>query len=339
LMLVVLGGGSAWSSDVIVEAGGSLIAPTPQNPRTGAGSVSGVAELSLGETWMVSTSLQYTRDLGTTTSEASAPGSDLFLLGLGATFTPNDHWLSALTFSGSPPTTQQNATNFSTGAGKSADVVLSSANWSLGATWLGSYATAGDSKWESTVDLFASATFFSVFQQASLPSTARSQAFTTFCSTASGRRSSSCALLTGVSASLLQGRVGAAYTATLWQAVNVGLEASAYLYSQDPATVGSFSLVALRNTTVGAGVPVLPLHVTIKPSVFVPLGAFTVGAWYQLGVLADAEGLNHLFGLKVSWKASKWLRVWVSATTQFDAEASGVANLSGGALIGTQVRW
>jgi len=335
-----LASATALGSDALLEGGAAFTTTSADNPRTGNASVNGVVDYSLGPSWEVSASLQYLRDFATKTSETTARGSNVFLIGASAIFAPSEHWLTMLLINGSPPSDQRNATTVTWASGKSADVVIDSHGWTLGGLWTGAYSTGGLSDFESTVDLVLGVNHFDVFQQAELPNTARSQALRSLCDTTAGKRTNLCALVNGTSTPLFQARLGAGYLATLFGHTDLGLDAAYYLYDRDPATVGYFSVVALGDAVVGAGLPVLPLQLSVKPSVTRRFEHFVVRLSYQLGLYPDGSGSNHLFGLKVTWKVSKLLRFWVNGTGQLDLGAGGaVQNPGGSVLLGTMVSW
>lgn len=127
----------AWAHDVSVELGGTLTTTSANNPRAGAFSLGASGAYDLNERWSVLGGLLYTRDLATRTPESFSPGSNIFLLNLGAMWLPTDSLMTTLSLTGSPPAQQSNATTVTGLQGRAVDLVVASTTWSLGAQWNG----------------------------------------------------------------------------------------------------------------------------------------------------------------------------------------------------------
>lgn len=308
------------------EVGGQVTSGSADNPRTGS------LRFDLAGTWDASQSIslfgsaQYTRDLATKTAESASPGSDVWLLGLGATWAPSEHWLTMVSLTASPPARARNATTVTASTGATADVVVASRSSSVGGLALVSWSSAGTSNLESMVDAVFGATRFEVFQQLELGTGPRAEALQSTCQGAVARRAPLCSLVSGTSSPLTQFRLGGGYTATLFTRTDLGLEAAAYLYDGDPMGVGYFSLVALGRVEVGAGVPVLPLLFSVRPSVTHRFAYFIVRLAYQAGLYRANEGMNHSLSLRLTWLVTRRWRLWVSGAGQVDATKGGLAN-------------
>ena len=335
----VLGSTSGWAHDLGVDVTGNTTRTTGTNPRVGSVSVGVSGAFDFNDAWSLTGLLLYTRDFATRTSESSSPGSNVWLLNLGAMWIPSDHLMTMLAVVGSPPSLQSNATTVTTRLGQNVDVTVTSRNWSLGAVWNGGWASNGDSNLEHAVDVSASYNHFQVFQQLVVPGTVRGTLLTNACE--SGVRLDACALVNGVTTPLNQGRFTVGYTATLVHDTDVGLEAGYYLYDVDPSTVGYWSLVAFNDAELGSGVPVLPLQLTVRPS-FVHRfleGKVSLKVSYQLGVYTRGQGALHIGSARVSIKMGKHWRLGFTVTGQADVSGGQLKNSGGQGLVGLTYVW
>jgi hypothetical protein len=335
----LLAAAPAAAHEALLEVGPGLAAATAADPRGGNLQARGELTLEPSEAVAVFASLQYTRDFATRTAETASSGSDVFLVDVGVSWMPGDAWLTAFTLLGSPPSRQRNATTVSTAAGQSADVVVDARTWSLGGLLAGSYTTGFEGPFDSTLDVSLGLTRLDVTQQLELGATPRAQAIATFCQAPRNQRTALCSLVAGAATPLLQGRLGAGYTATLARDTDLGVQVDGYLYDRDPLAVGYFSLVALGRAELGQGVPLLPLVVSVKPSAVQRLGPVTLRAAYQLGVYAGGRGTNHALTAKVTWRATPALQLWLSATGQLDVTPGGVSDPGLGGLVGALIGW
>jgi hypothetical protein len=340
LLGVALAAPAAFAHDVSVEVSGANTRTQTQVPRAGNAGAAVSGDVDLSDAWSLAFALAYTRDFATRTDETKSAGSNILLLTAGAAFMPTDHLTFLGTVNLSPRTTQVSATSTTyldaLGQPKIASVVLESTNSSLGASLIGSYATAGDSGFESAVDLSASATHYDVFQQQQVPNTVKGRALLAACDRPALASTTVCRLVDGVSTPLSQVRLGAAYTATLAQRVDLGVDLAWFLYDKDPTSVGFFSLVALGRD-VGSGVPLAPYQFTAKPSVTLLLGPVRARLSYQYGLYTGGVGTSHAVGLKVSWKVTKDFKLTASVLGQADTASGALAYSGTTATLGTFV--
>jgi hypothetical protein len=322
----------AWAHDVSVDVSGTLTTTSANNPRAGAFGLGASGAYDVDERWSVTGTLLYTRDLATRTPESFSPGSDVFLLSLGVMWLPTDALMTMLSVTGSPPATQKNATTVTTSQGRSADAVIDSRAWSLGATWNGLWSSG-----VHTVDVGLGVNRFSVFQRLDVPNTVRGRLLEASCE--AGARFAVCALVGGVSSPLWQGRFSAGYTATLFRDTDVGLDAAYFVYDAPPSSVGYFSLLAFGRAELGSGVPVLPLQLSLKPRVAQRFGPVTVKLTYQAGLYTERLGVLHAVTVKTSWKVTPTWRVSLTLTGQLDAHGGAVSNPGAQALLGVLAVW
>lgn len=333
--VLALGAASARAHDLAADVSGTLTTTSANNPRAGAFSLGVSGSYDVSERWSLLGTLLYTRDLATRTADSFSPGSNIFLLNVGVLWLPTDSLMTTLAVLGSPPVVQSNATTVS-GPLRTADVVVDSRTWSLGAAWNGLWTSGGLTDLEHTVDVSLGFTQFGVWQQLAVPNTAAGRLLTSACAT--GDPYAICPLVRGQATPLSQGRLGLGYTATLFGRTEVGLDAAYFLYSAPPSQVGYFSLVTLGRE-VGSGVPVLPLLLSVRPRVSHRFGPVTLRLSYQYGLYTEALGALHAATLKASWKVSAAWRLSLSVTAQADVSGGSLSNPGGQALLGGSYVW
>ena len=326
---------SAGAHDVALEAGPAFTVPTDQDPRAGSFQVRAEGTYEASPAWALLLSGQYTRDFPTRTAETSSSGSDVFLLDLGASWTPDEHWLAALTVAGSPPSRQRNATAVQLRL-RTVDAVVRSDAWSLGGSALLAYATGHEAPVEWAFDLLGSLTHDELYQQLQA-GTAATAILRAECQ--DPPRPRICPLVAGASTPLLVGRLGGSVTVTLAQDTDLRLAADGYLYDKDPEAVGYFSLLSQGRVELGTGVPLLPLAFALRPGLVQRLGRFTLRAGYQLGLYVDGGGTTHALTVKAAWEPDEAWTLWLSATAQVDASAEGLHAPGGSALAGARITW
>jgi hypothetical protein len=334
---------AASAHDVAVDVSGSLITTSQNNPRAGSVGVMASGGWDVSDSVSLFTNLGYTRDLPTQsgaqgTPETRTSGSNVFLAALGLLWLPADDWMTMLTLSGSPPAFVRSATTLypSEPLPPSINVVVDSRSWTVGALWTGTWMQPPhDGPWSSLLDAVVGATWFDVFQQVEVPDTPAGARLTEFCAASTGAL---CQLVKGASTPLLQVRLGGGYTGTLFETTDFGLEVQGFLYDRDPADVGYFSVVNLgRGLELGNGVPMLPLAVSVRPSVLHRFSRVSLKLAYQFGLYAGDRGTNHVLTLRATVKVSKSWRIQATVTGQLDADASSVGNFGGFAVVGTTV--
>jgi hypothetical protein len=309
-------------------------APSANNPRTGSAGFALSGSVDVSEKWTVFLSGLFLRDFATRTAETFSAGSNVFFVSGGAMWMPTNHLLFMAMAMGSPPTVQRSATEvaFVTGA---ADVLFRGTNASVGGVLLGSYATNGFSKLEHAVDVSVGVNHFRTEQTIELPQTARAAAVRTYC--ARNDDVGLCPLVNGQASSLTQVRLGATWIGTVSLKTDVAVDVAGFLYdSAEPASVGFFTVVQNgRSSDFGSGVPAAPWAFTVRPSVTHRFSKFSVRGAYQLGVYTDGLGTNHLLSARVTWKATSWFRVSLSALVQADVAQRQVVNRGATLGLGT----
>lgn len=333
LAMSVCVAGFAHAHDLAADLSATLTARSANNPRSGALGV------GLSGTWEPSDrfsawgSFGVTRDLATQSGEVKSPGSNIYLLTVGTMWLPTESWSFIATGNWSPTIEQRSALSVAA-VDRTTDTILVNTIGSLGAGLSAGYSTAGESNWEHAIDLGVALTRFGTSQKAELPTTVRGNLFRSFC--ANNPMQGNCPLVNGVTDALLQVRLGATYTAFLFEHFTAGLDSGLYLYDQDPTQAGFYSVVvAGRNVgDLGNGVPILPLLFTAKPFVSWRPGAFSLKLSYQAGVYVNGLGLNHVAGLRLAYRFTPWFKLTAALSAQVDSTPTGLAN-PGGTLVVT----
>jgi hypothetical protein len=323
----------------------SVIRQADATPRAGGVAVGLSGSIDVSEAVSVWLAGQLLHQLATTSSasgmSATSSSSNVMLFSLGSLWLPHEHWSFLFSLQGSPPARQTTATTVQVERlpGGSAAVVMQSDSLSLGGSAIGSWLSGGLSRWEHLLDALVSVNYFGVFQQIDLTRTTLGETIDNLCQMFPRQRG--CGLVRGRNSPLWQVRLGGAYTASLWANLDVGLEAAGYLYSDDPLSVGTYSvlLAGRQGLDLGAGVPVAPLAFTLRPSVAYRWPRVTLKVGYQAGWYVQGVGFNHLATFRASVKVTSVF--WLSATVlgQLDVQSAEVAGSAVTALLGATVRW
>ncbi len=328
--------GAARAHDLGVDLTAAFTQVSANNPRTGA------AALGVTGAWDVSSSFalfglaSYTRDLATRTETTASSGSNIFRFSLGAQWLPHPQWMVMLTATGSPPSAQVNATTRTveeplTGDARLVDVVIDSRSFSAGGQALVAWMSDGPGPVQSTLDVGLGAHRYDIEQRLRLGDGPAAELLRAGCAR---RATEFCQLVGGASTPLWQARLSAGYTATVRERTDLGAELGVFVYDRDPAEVGYFSVVAVGRDEVGAGVPVLPLRLSLRPSISHRFSRVTLRAAYQWGLYTSELGAMHSLMGKLTWKASDAWRLSLAVTGQLDVDRSrAVVNRGGVAQV------
>jgi len=329
---------AAAAHDVGLELTANGTRASGENPRTGSAGLTLVGSVDATDALSFLGSFGLTRDFATRTSSSSSTGSTIPLATLGTMVLPTDNTMLMLSAVWGPASQQDNATTVHwvnpKGDTVSTDVTVRSLTSSFGLQLAGAWMSGGDGPLESSLDVSLGATRYVSRQQLLVPDTLAGRALTQRCATTPG--DGVCLLVAGAETPLLQARLGGGYTVTVKDDTDVTVDAAVYLYDQDPAQVGYFSLVMLgRAVDLGNGVPVLPFFFTARFSGVQRLGKLTLKLSYQAGVYASALGVNHLLAVRATYKLGELWRLTAMVAGQGDGPRTGVglANQGGSALL------
>jgi hypothetical protein len=310
---------------------------TAQNPR--AGSVSNLlrASFDLGERWVLSTDAQITFE-----ESAGAPtganiafqqrGGTVVDFSVGLDFDLTDNWTVGATAGFSPSSTTRTVAQITvidpaTNRPANADGLIGVTNSSAFAEILGGYDTTGESDLEWSLTAAVALNRFETLQQLEAAQLDN------------GRLVRVDEVRT--SAELRYAKLSGAATATLFADTDVTLIADYYAYEDDPRTVGYFSVGgAARATSIGAGVPIAPLHYLVRPELAHRFGDFSLKLWAQAGRYMPGTGRGTTgIGLKAQYRFTRWLKAWASAGGQSDVDSGGQSTRSGTFALGAAYRF
>lgn len=332
---------------------------TQENPRAGSVSdaLNGVYELN--DQFSISGGAVLTLE-GQTPAAARGQfptsGSAITLFSLGLDWDPNDHVSSGVAVDFSPESTQQVGTQLTVTDANgviqplNARLIARSANSAL-AFDLG-YDTAGESNLEWSVNGSVTGSHYTTTQNIDAivlrdkGGAYKRENLVAYCDAhRTGKGACSAALrqvLKDQEATLDSLRTSLSVTSTLYTDTDVTLGGDFYTYSQDPATVGIFSVGAAgkQNISGGNGVPIAPLRYTVRPEVAHRFGDLSVKLWVQAGEYASgtAQTTSGLGG-KVQYKFTKAFKMWVAASGQRDVDATGIGSTAGNFSLGAGYRF
>ncbi len=323
---------AAWAHDVSFDLTGSTVAKSENNPRSGSlrGGVSGSYDLN--DAWSVFAGFTYTRDLATKTATSSSAGANIFLINAGALFVPTEHLMFMASANFSPTVAQDNATTITFGGllglrRDDIDLVVHSSTTSGGANVMASYFTGGFGTFTHTADLFVGVTTYNTYQQLNVPPTMAGLRWRGYCAMATTAALNYCPLVNGVISVLAQSRLGAGYTLTVKRRLDLGLEGAVYLYSEDPNSVGYFSVLQVgRLPDLGGGVPVAPYLFTGRFLALYRFEKLTLRLTYQFGQYTGTSGANHLVTVRAGFKITPSFKLSLTLAGQGDATPAGFAN-------------
>ena len=351
LVIALLVPGLALASSVSDELTVDSTKATQENPQTGSVSDRLSGDFDVGDTWAVHADLTLTHE-GATPPSLGSPfpdtGGNVVAIGLGAEWDATDHWSFDLDVNLSPSsdTTSNTGIDFesATGVTTSADANLRTTASSSGLDVAASWGTNGDSDYETAIDLNVGGNRFSSTQKVTAIETRNgpvsSTTLTNYCnrvlssttSTRAARALCSQLLptLKGEPSQLGQGVVGLGVTETFFLDTDATLSGTYDFYSQDPTTVGFFTLATAgrRTASLGEGVQIAPLRWTLRPDVMHRFGKLTGELWYEHGQYVAGQGHSERVGLKFFYKFNKTYKAWLSGTGQADVDGSGTSTHS-----------
>jgi hypothetical protein len=306
------------------------VAPSsPSIPRTGflSDKILGSNELSSSLALIYSAAV--TRDLGAPASAGSRfpdRGGTIFRLGAGTEWQASRHWALIPMVSGSPPSTTrtsttipfQDATGMSTNLAGDLQVKSSSVGGELTVeldtldAWgpeLVVTTTAGLLNYWSTQRLLKlQLASDAVVTQAALAQQCQTQ----------GCSPEVHSLLGKQSPTLLQAYAELDVTGII-RRTQLGVSGTAFGYSHDPAQFGFFGIAAFaRGPSIGDGVPLAPLRLSVQGHVTQKLGRFRFAATGEAGDYVDSEGSTVSLSAKPSYDVTPRVRLWATGTWQRD---------------------
>jgi len=350
---VLAAAGSAARADGVLDeasAGNTqATASAPSSPWL-ADKVAGIYEPS--DAWQLRIDFTTTHDSGSAPTAMSRFGnssSNVYLANISAEWDPGD-WSFKLVggYSPSSTTTATTTVPFQTASGtQQADAQLqSTGDTASAAAWIG---------WDSgllgafNTALLATATAndYDIQQQLTAIEDRKGSAISVdqiqmYCGThACGPQLTS--VLGAQETHLAQYVLDASATQTLWSDTDIGLDAAYYLYNEDPAKVGYYSIAAVgRTASFGNGPSLAPLLYTVMPSAIHRFGSLMVLASVTYGQYVDDEGTDLTAALRVQyrWKLSRDSRLKLYGKLSGSRDTEQTETIASGALsLGAQYTW
>src|SRR2546425_78511 len=235
------------------------------------------------------------------------------------------------------------------GSETAADALVRSQTSQAGGTFNVSWETTGNSALEWSYGAGVEYSHYDVDQNVSrvrladgttVTSATLRQDTTAYCQAHPLIRNCGQALLTALRATpvtLDSERLSANLTATVFTNTDVTLSGDYYVYEQNPAQVGFFTLVAAGRA---AGVPIAPLRYQVRPEVVERFGDFSAKLWVEAGQYVAGTGQGTAgAGLKLQYKFTKTFRSWAEVSGQRDVDQSDQISRSAAFAAGAAYRW
>jgi hypothetical protein len=317
---------------------------TANNPRTGYFGALASGAWDINDTFGINGAVGFTHDNGTTNSDTTTPGSNIWLFQLAGDALLSDHFMLSAGLSASPANVGQSATTIDVPLTRlhrtvSIPATIHTTSSSLGALLMAVYATHGDSKWEHGIDLSAQLSRFGVTEKVTvnaLQQGATQAEVDSFC--ANNQHLDACRVrLQPQNASLFQAKLSLAYIATLFTDNDLGLEFSYYFYDHDPTETGFYSVAVLGRTISLGDTPnaIAPVQWALKPSYVHRFGdRVMLKVWAQYGQYVPGQGYDTAAGAKVEVKLSKHWKLYLLGQGQRDVDANNTAVGSGSGIFG-----
>ena len=347
---------AATASSVRDEAVVNTVQPTAANPRSSSFTDSLNGSIDLSNEWTLNLGGSLTMQGRTPASQRGQfpeSASVVTVLSAGADWNVNENLAFGTELHLSPRSTQYAGTPVSlrqaNGTETSGDALVRSQTSQTGAAFSTSFDTAGDSALEWSYGATVDYSHYEIEQNiprvrladgTTVSSTTLRQDTVSYCQAHPRVKNCGQALLTALQATpvtLDSERFSANVSATLFTDTDVTLSGDYYVYQQNPAQVGFFTLVAAGR---GAGVPIAPLRYEVRPEVVHRFGDLSARLWVQAGEYVPGTGQSTAgAGLKLQYKFTKAFRSWVTLSGQRDVDQSDQITRSGSVAAGAAYRW
>lgn len=348
--LILLGcavAAAAHASGVTNELSATATETSETNPRGSTLSDALNASFDLSDAWDLNLGAMITGQGQTAAQEQGgfgSSGSAITSFTLGADLEITGSWSAGARVIWSPESTQFTGTQVPiTAGGAQANALLRSTTSQLEGAFDVSYDTAGDSALEWSFSGGLTVGHLATDQQITRVRTASGAATPQQIRDACLGRTARCprALLAALRAqrvSLDSERLSASATAIVAQDTDVTLLGDLYLYDEDPAQVGYFSVASAGR--VGNGLPLAPLRFLLRPEVTHRWGAFSAKAWVQAGQYVAGVGQGTAgVGLKLQYRFTKAFRLWATGSGQRDTDEQGFDTRSATLSLGAGYRF
>jgi len=249
--------------------------------------------------------------------------SDHFALFASGTFSPRSQtWLTIpLTLSGaSSPTSVKLSSTSSSYSGE------------LGTEW----GTNGDSNYETVVEASTGLLAYNVTEGSGGKRNAGAS-LGSVCGSDLACRAELASILGREDQQTYQGRLSLGVTETLHQDTDLGLMASYYAYATSVTQQGQARALLLDGPSAADGLPILPLHWAVQPSLLHRFNGWSVSAYGQYAPYIDAAGHAISYGVRGDASLTKTLKLRASANQLLDYTTDGLATRSTWATLGLRL--
>jgi hypothetical protein len=343
VMLVVAGRGLARADGIAEELSAGSAPHADGAPASSwiANKLSGMWEP--GDAWQLRLDLTETRYF-----DASA--SNVGLANLAVEYDPTVHWILRLGLGGSPASTADAKsviqTQNATGAAVTADARIATTSSSASGSASVGYETAGGGDLETSALLSASVTQLDSTQEITDVQGRRGQTLTAaqlaaLCAAhpcAGGLGSA----LDGVPATLHQLVLGASLSEQLYQHTDLGLDASYYLYAQDPTQLGALS-ISRTGQSAGGSFAIAPVRYSVMPSLIHRFGPVMVMSSLAYSQYVDQQGHDLTATLRLQYKlalsGAQRVKLWTKLMATRDVDQMNASTQAGSLSLGAQYSW
>jgi hypothetical protein len=337
----------------VVHASGAV-----EELSAGAGLAPGSSWVSdkLAGIWDLDAPWQLRLDLSATRAFSGASKStreDIHLGSLSAVYAPDDHWSLRLTGSWSPTSTMRVVTQVQAhdamDDNTQVDARLHTAVTSLAVGAGVDYDSAADSAHSLSISLSVGATEFTTLQETISVQDPSGSSVAMLDTASAWMRcqivTCSSFLLSALSPQevvLGQFALGASITDTIERDTDISLDASYYLYDQDPLQLGYLPLATIASGTRGSATSAPLLRDAIVPSVAHRWGDIAATVSLSLSDYADGEADVNA-SMRVQYKlvleGTRRLKLYAKLAANAHADAGPELTRSGSLALGAQYTW
>jgi len=137
--------------------------------------------------------------------------------------------------------------------------------------------------------------------------------------------------LNGETESLSQFPLEADMTVTLYEDTDVGMAVTYFAYSEDPTSLGFFTLSSAGRTSrpsgsleFGAGMPLAPEQLVLRPDVGHAFGPVYADLYAEYGNYLDDQGHEVALGLKLKWRINHHWRIYALGVVSRETPGPGL---------------
>ena len=298
--------------------------------------------------WQVRGSLATTRPYG---GDGESSSGDVLLASLGASYSPDDHWTLHASAGWSPESVTQALADidpsgvFPDASQATADIHATSSSMSFGAGV--DYDTASDGEHDVSASVSATVTYFSSEQEIvavhdDLGDTADPQQVGRACALY-GCDADLAAAATPQWQQLGQLALAASLCDTIDATTDIALDATYFVYDQDPLALGYFALATLGRSDLASATGVAALRDSIAPSLAHRWKKLAISLASSYAGYEEDRGWDFTTSVRVQYKVDlggrRNLKLFGTAARVWHVTDSAPVSRSGSVGMGLQVGW